>query len=353
MKARQFLIAILLVLGAGAGLYALVRAHRAASESVDTEEEAAPSVVSVQVGELRHLTLHHYIEGYGTIGPAPAMGTEPAAGATLAPPTAGVVARVDVVEGQQVKQGDVVMELNSGTVTAEYAKQELERQKKLYAQQNTSLKNLQNAEEQLAALRVVAPLSGTVTRLNVSPGQAVDVNTVVAELANLKRLAVSASIPTSDASEVKVGDEVRVLTQPAVTATVSFISPAVDPSSSTVTVRAVLPPDHGLRPGQFVQLRLVTAVHTNCLAAPEESVVTDIAGHSVLSLVSGDVATRTPVQTGFREDGWVEVAGRGLEAGETVVTVGAYGLPEKTKIIIANSTSDEAGATNSASVQAQ
>ena len=84
------------------------------------------------------------------------------------------------------------------------------------------------------------------------------------------------------------------------------------------------------------RLRIVTAVHTNCLAAPEESVVTDESGHSVIALVNGDEATQTPVQTGFRENGWVEVEGTGLKEGDTVVTVGAYGLPEKTQIQVVN-----------------
>ena len=122
-------------------------------------------------------------------------------------------------------------------------------------------------------------------------------------------------------------------------------------TTDTVLVRAALPPDSGLRPGQFVPLRIITAVHTNCLAAPEESVVTDIKGHSVISLVNGDEATQTPVQIGFRENGWVEVSGTGLKAGDSVVTVGAYGLPEKTKIQVINSPAEQSSSTNSGSAQ--
>ncbi len=59
-------------------------------------------------------------------------------------------------------------------------------------------------------------------------------------------------------------------------------------------------------------------------------------GQSVISLVKGDEAAQTPVQTGFRENGWVEVEGTGLKEGDSVVTVGAYGLPEKTKIQVVN-----------------
>ncbi len=334
MKRNQIIIGTVVVLCLGLGIYALVKSHHA--DAASEEETAIPSVVSVQTGTLQRTTLHRYVNGYGTVGPSPATAIEPAAGAQLAPPTAGVVARVNVVEGQHVEQGDVLLELNSGTATADYAQQELERQKTLFAQHNTSLKSLQDAETQLALLRVTAPVSGTVTRLKVRPGMAVDANTVVAEVMDLSRLAVSADIPAAEAVDLKTGEEVQVLARPAVTATLSFVSPAVDADNGTILTRATLPADSGLRPGQFVQLRIVTAVHTNCLAAPAESVVTDEDGHSVIALVSGDEALRTPVQTGLREAGRVEVAGSGLKEGEVVVTVGAYGLPEKTKIAVVN-----------------
>ena len=101
---------------------------------------------------------------------------------------AGVVTKVAVVEGQHVEKGDLVVELNSGAMTVENAEQEVARQRQLYAQQNTSLRNLQSAEAQLALLRVIAPLSGTVVRVNVKPGQSVDLPTVVAEVMDLNRL---------------------------------------------------------------------------------------------------------------------------------------------------------------------
>jgi multidrug efflux pump subunit AcrA (membrane-fusion protein) len=168
----------------------------------------------------------------------------------------------------------------------------------------------------------------------------VDVNTVVAEVMDLSRLAVSAAIPASEATAMKAGQEVQVLTVPPVTTTLSFVSPVVDTNNGTVLARAALPADSGLRPGQFVQLRVVTAVHADCLAAPGESVVADPAlrdGHSVIALVNGDEATQMPVQTGLREDGWVEIEGTSLKEGVSVVTVGAYALPAKTKIRVVNS----------------
>jgi RND family efflux transporter MFP subunit len=179
----------------------------------------------------------------------------------------------------------------------------------------------------------------------------VDVNMPVAEVIDLSRLAVSSEIPASEATDLKIGQEVQVQSETPVTATLSFVSPAVDAKNGTILTRALLPKDSGLRPGQFVQLKIVTAVHTNCLAAPSESVVTDESGHSVIALVNGDAAARTPVMTDLREDGWVEVAGTGLKEGASVVTLGAYGLPEKTKIRVLGAAANESTATNSTSAK--
>jgi len=131
-----------------------------------------------------------------------------------------------------------------------------------------------------------------------------------------------------------------------VTTELSFVSPNVDRGNGTVLVRALLPAG-ALRPGQFVPLRIVTAVHTNCLATPADSVVTDENGKSVIALVKGDEATQTPVQTGLRENGWVEIAAPEIKAGDIVVTVGAYGLPEKTKISVQNSSGHDTSTNSS------
>ncbi len=347
MNRKSTIVGIVVILAAGLGIYALVKSHGDASESGD---ETTPTVVTVQTGALKLATLHRYVQGYGTIEPAPATAEQPAAGAQLAAPSAGVVTKVNVVAGQQVTKGDVLVELNSGTTTYALAEQELARQKELFAQQNTSQKNLQDAEAQLALLQVTAPLSGTVAQVNVKPGQAVDASTVVAEVMDLNRLAVSAEIPTAEATDLKPGNPFEVLTEPPVTAELLFVSPNVNMVNGTVLVRALLPANSGLRPGQSVPLRIVTAVHTNCLAAPDVSVVTDENGKSVIAQVKNDEAIQTPVQTGLRENGLVEVIAPELNAGDTVVTVGAYGLPEKTKVNVQNSSGDETS-TNSANAK--
>jgi hypothetical protein len=51
-----------------------------------------------------------------------------------------------------------------------------------------------------------------------------------------------------------------------------------------------------------------------------------------VAVVAGEEAKQVPVKIGLREGGLVEIEGPGLKEGTTVVTVGTYGLPKKTKI---------------------
>jgi multidrug efflux pump subunit AcrA (membrane-fusion protein) len=347
MKLKPLAIGGLMVLCAGLAIFALTKWHRepgGGDEGEAPQQDVAP-LITVQTGSLKRMMLHRYVDGYGTIEPATATADQPAAGGMLAAPTAGVVARVAVIEGQPVKEGDVLVELNSATTSYSNAKAQVERQKKLLVDQNTSLKNLQDAESQLASLQIVSPVSGTVTRISAKVGAAVDANAAVAEVIDLNRLAVNAQIPAANANDLKPGQEVQIT--PSVTASLSFVSPAVDAANGTILIRALLPANSGLRPGQFVQLKIVTAVKTNCLVAPAESVVTDEDGKSFIALIKGEAAAQVPVTTGLREDGWVEIDGEDLKDGAAIVTEGAYGFPAKAKIRIANAVTKLA-ATNSA-----
>ncbi|MBU6400648.1 MAG: efflux RND transporter periplasmic adaptor subunit [Verrucomicrobia bacterium] len=352
MRGKRILIGLAVVL-VGGGLVALVRLIHGGGPV--EAEEATPTIVSVQTGHLQRMTLRGYVSGFGTVSPAPAVEGQSPAMALVAPSVPGVVREADVVAGQQVRQGDtlVVLDTRAAAVAlerarraVEFARQTAERQRELFAAHNTSARNLQDAEAQLAIaqadlaaartqvalLRITAPLSGTVTRLDVRPGEAVDLTTTVAEIIDLERLVVQAEIPSAEAKSLKAGQPVQVLTEPPVATALAYVSPAVDATNNTVRVRVPLPTHSGLRPGEFVRLRVVTAEHANCLAAPAASVVQDEAGRQVVAVVKGEEAAQVPVTTGLREGGWVEVQAQGLTPDATVVTVGAYGLPQQTKI---------------------
>ena len=334
MMSRKF-IAILVVasIGFSAGmLYGAPRHAFADSDAPDT----AQADITVQEGHLKRMTMRQYVDGYGVIAPAPATAQTPAAEANVAAAVTGVVTKVEVTEGQTVQRGQILALLNSDSMTEQYAAQEVDRLKTLYAHHNASLKTLQNAEAQLALLQVTAPFTGTVVSVNVKPGAAVTPTTVLADIMDLDRLVVRADIPAQQAAQLAVGQPVDIQGPPPVSAQLSYISPTVDPKDGAVMVWAALPTGHGFKVGQYVRLHITTAVHKDSLVAPDKSVIRGLGGKGVLSVIHGNEADQVRVQVGLHENGWIEVSGSGLKEGTPVVTTGAYGLPAHTSIQIEN-----------------
>jgi membrane fusion protein (multidrug efflux system) len=333
-----------------------------------SEETQQPTEVAVRVGTITRATLHAYVTGFGTVEPEPATPELPPASAKIGSPVAGLVAVSQAVEGQRVTKGAVLFQLDNRVAdvqvekarqAAEFADRGLERQKnllevdatsqKLYqeadAQAQAARNELANTQAQRALLTIRAPISGTVTRVLAKPGDAIDLTTVLAELVDLDRLVVSAKIRAGDVVALRRGQHADVSSgrseapeqatkaAPAVGATVSFISAAVDPATDTVLVRASLPHQSVLRPGQFVTVRILYEEHRDRLAVPIDSVVTDESGHGAfIALVTNNTATKHPVTVLLKDNGLVEVEGADLREGMPIVASGAYGLPDKTRI---------------------
>jgi membrane fusion protein (multidrug efflux system) len=315
-----------------------------ADDTANTDEKVA-SVVTVQTGKLQRVTLNGYVDGYGSVGPAPAMDGQSAASADVASPVAGVVAEVKVWEGETVNKGDLLVQLGSHAtdVAVDYAEKAVNRQRKLFQENNTSQKAVEDAEQQLAAakaqqelLSIRAPLSGTITKLNVRPGEAVDLTTVVASITDLNHLIVSTDIPAAEAGAVKPGQKVELQATPPVESSVTYVRRGILDANGTMRVGMEIPTGSVLNSGQWLSLRIVTVTHTNVLAAPEGSVVKNDEGKDVIAVVTNDTATQVPVEIGLRDNGLVEVSAPGLQEGATVVTTGAYGLPAQTKIRLQN-----------------
>ena len=311
------------------------------------EEEKTVTEVAVQVAKVLRTTLRAHVEAYGTVEPEPAGGGKPAGAARLSAPAAGVVLAVPAKEGERVEAGSVIVKLDDRAAMAQIrlAEQQMERQNKLKETGGTSEKMVQEAAQQLAAaqaqlalVQLTSPIAGVVARINVQPGQAVDMNTVVAEIVDNSRLVVTVNVPADEAALLKSGQPAEIFSgstdKSVATGTVSFVSPQVDPKTGAALVRLALAADTGLRPGQFVRARIVSEERADRLAVPRESIVTDVEGQSVLAVVVGDKTTQKPATVGVRDGNLVEVAAEGLSEGDTVVTVGAYGLPKETKVKI-------------------
>jgi membrane fusion protein (multidrug efflux system) len=332
------------------------------------EEESLTPEVAVHAGKIVKADLHRFITCYGSVEPEPATEGKPPASALVASPVAGILAEVKCTEGQRVTKETPLFILDSRVAevalerakkAVDFAEVNFERQKMLIQNDGTSQKLYQEADQQrnaarndlaaaqtqLALLRVDAPLSGTLARILVKPGEAVETSTVLAELIDLDRLVVTTSVPSREARWLKLGQPAKFgegrIPGEKITAvseqepgTLTFVGSQIDPKTDSVTVRASVPAGSGLRPGQFLNISIVCEEHADCLAVPEESIITGSGGASAIMLVEGDKAFEREVRAGFRENGLVEIEGEGLKEGIVVVTEGAYGLPNGTKIQI-------------------
>jgi membrane fusion protein (multidrug efflux system) len=321
------------------------------------EEVETGTDVAVHVGKIIRATLHRYVMGYGRVEPEPASDGKPPAAAFIGSPQSGILVRINCVEGQRVSKGDILFRLDSRVAEVAaleaqnklaFAKQTYERQKKLLEGEGTSLKSFQEAESQfniakselaaaqtqLSLLQIEAPLTGTLVKLNAELGQSVESNATLAEIIDLGRLVVAADIPSREASLLKLGQPVELGSEASAKGALVFIGKDIDPKTDTVSIRASIPAAIEFYPGHFLNIRIICDEHRDCLAVPEESLISSEEEGSWIMAVRGDEAVRIPVQEGFRERGLVEVKGDGLKEGMMIVTEEAYSLPSVTKIHI-------------------
>ena len=147
-----------------------------------------------------------------------------------------------------------------------------------------------------------------------------------------------AHIPQSEAAVLKVGDK-GTMTVPGIDepieGKVTVVSPALDPNSTTIEVwMEAKNPKHALKPGTSVQLSLTAQTVKDALVVPVSSVITAPDGTSSVMLAGADGrAHQKTVKLGIRNGEDVQILD-GVTASDKVVAIGAYGLPDKTKIKI-------------------
>jgi membrane fusion protein (multidrug efflux system) len=320
----------------------------------------APVEVTVHVGTVTRATLHRYVDAFGRVEPEPPGPGRSPARALVGAPVSGLLTRIGCAEGERVAEGSIIFELDSraaevaaarARTALAYAERTLDRLRELLAAGGASERAVQDAEQtrdaarddlaaattELELLRITAPVTGTVVGIDGVLGQPVEPNTILAEIVDLDRLVISAGVPSADAADLAPGQPVDFTAGGPVVGRLAFVGDRVDPGSGTVVVRASIPAGSGLRPGQFLEFRVVTDERPDCLAVPIASVVTSEGESSWVMVVTGDTAVRTPVMTGLRDNGMVEVSGSGLTDGTVIVTDDAYGLPAETKIRVAGS----------------
>ncbi|OAI11108.1 efflux transporter periplasmic adaptor subunit [Methylomonas lenta] len=329
--------------------------------ATQTDEPQVITEVAVKVGQISKTTLHRYVSAYGMVEPAPAMPGKAAASSKIATPIGGLLAQVFCVEGQVVKKGDLLFQLDTrnsdaliakAEVAVDFAQKNFARKQALDATDNVSRKlydeaqqllqnarkDLLNAQTQRELLQIRAPLSGTLSAIYFKVGEVVNPNTLLADLTDLQRLSITLKVPSPEADSIRLNQTVQTITAAAdqsqaqpFSGRVTFVGSQVDPLTDTLVVRVSVAADSGLRPGQFVSARILVEELPDRLAVPIASVVNSI-DSSLIAVVEGDHARQVPIKPGLRDGNLVEIAAEGLQEGMTVVTSGAYGLPADTRI---------------------
>jgi membrane fusion protein, multidrug efflux system len=262
-----------------------------------------------------------------------------------------IVAAIRFNEGDTVRRGQVLVELDSAEARATLAEAEaaltdseaqFRRSRDLYAQQALSTSQLDQIEATLKANRARvdaarARLADTVIRAGfdgrtgfrrVSVGSLISPGTVITTLDDISIIKLDFTVPETWFYALRRGLPVTAssvgLPNRKFDGKVTNIDSRVDPVTRSATVRAELTNrDHVLRPGMFMTVTLHGEV-TPALLIPEAAIVPE-QGRMLVFVVNAGIAELREVKIGRRRPGEVEIVS-GLTAGERVVVDGTQSL---------------------------
>ncbi|TVR64421.1 MAG: efflux RND transporter periplasmic adaptor subunit [Gemmatimonadales bacterium] len=269
------------------------------------------------------------------------------------PKQSGLVGRILVEEGDRVQQGQLLAQLDDeewrlqmeqSRARARSSAEQVDRARALAALDLISEQEVGNlvadsavaaSDLELAELRVrnaqiLSPIAGVITHRYIERGAQVGTAEAAFTVADVDRLEARVAVPERQAPRIQVGQAARILFQegaaPVATGTVQRIRPVVDAESGTVqvTVEVLAREDDRLRPGQFVNVDIVTETLPDRITLPRTAVLVDGAVPRVFVVRDGRAEERQ-VTLGFSRGDQVEIA-TGLAAGDTVVVVGQDNL---------------------------
>jgi RND family efflux transporter MFP subunit len=178
------------------------------------------------------------------------------------------------------------------------------------------------ARKRLADATLHAPFDGAVTARLASPGQYLKENTPVVTIVKPWPLRLRVEVPESAVTGVRQGTTLTFTTDAApgaeFQAVVRELNATLDAQSRSLTAEARLTrADPRLKPGMFVQVRLITDSDAPTTMVPREAIYT-VAGLSKLFVVRDGRAFEQKVQPGMSSGGWVEVPGAAVRPGDKV-----------------------------------
>ena len=270
----------------------------------------------------------------------------------------GVVEKIFVEEGDFVRAGNILAELddeqyrlefNQAKTVLEKISSEFERNESLYKNKIISLEAYEKtksdyytqkavcdlAQLKLDYTQVKAPIKGTVSLRHIKVGNMVKVDQPTFKITDFDSLLAVLHVPEREMNKLSVGFPAKIapdaLEDMEFLGKILRISPIVDAGTGTFKVTVeVKDRTRKLKPGMFARVRIVYDTHANVLLVPKDAVLTEDSETWVF-LVKDGAVTKNEVQIGYINTEHMEVLS-GLDLGDTVVTTGLGSLKDGAKI---------------------
>jgi RND family efflux transporter MFP subunit len=194
----------------------------------------------------------------------------------------------------------------------------------------------QGAEAQVSYSEIHSPIDGVVTDRPLFAGETATASTPLLTVMDTSALLAKVHISQLLAQRLQVGD-VASITVPGVAdpvaAKISLISPALDPGSTTIEVWLRIENKKGtLKVGTPVRASIASKEIPGAVKVPTVSILTAQDGSKSVMVIGPDgTAHKKAVDVGIQDAGEVQVTG-GISPSDNVITEGAYGLDDGTKV---------------------
>lgn len=291
---------------------------------------------------------------------------EPSSDAQIFARTAGVVRHIFREEGDDVKAGEVLLQLEDDDqkLRVKQAQQNFLSREREYKRLNkmrqsgavssndwevnqnaylSAKTDLELAQLALSYTKVTSSFAGRLVRREVDLGAHVLVGKLLFRVMAINPLLVRVYVPANRIGKVSAGQTVDLLVDSvdgALQGKVELVSPIVDPDTGTikVTVRLESYPS-SVRPGDFTQVKMITDSRENALMLPSGSLIEERGLH-YLFVEQDQKALRKTVTVGFVSEDKTEITG-GLERDEWVVVKGHRSLNDGDAVRALNRESSE------------
>jgi membrane fusion protein (multidrug efflux system) len=322
------------------------------SKSQAAEEESAP--IPVETGVPTRGAVYAMYSGTAPI--------EAFAEADVIGKVGGEVRELIVEEGDEVDKGQVLarldgdrlrLELNQSEARLRKLQREYERNIDLRSKGLLSEGDFEKIKFEMEALEasfnlasleldythIRAPIDGVISARYVKLGNSIDVGDPLFRVTSLDPLVAYLHVPEREYQHIDagqlVGIEIDALPGEPITATVTRVSPIVDPQTGTFKLTVEIEDsERRIKPGMFGRISVVYDVHENALQIPRSTIIEETGTMSVFVVEDGK-AVRKIITTGYGNRGMVEIIS-GLTDGEQIVTVGQASLKQDTRVTVIN-----------------